>query len=77
MPVGGIAFYGPYLVVDTSDGSCLSLVLSPRLVSNVPCAYLSNSECRDESRSTVTFFFWLRLRLSLCFPFHGPRPFGS
>ena len=71
----GVAFYGPYMVIDTSTGSCPSRALVVRLVSNVPCAYLSNSEGRDESLSTVNAPSRLRRSLSL-FSFRGPHPTG-
>ena len=70
----GIAFYGPYMVVDGPNGDVSGAFSKAQVECTLRLTV--NSEGRDESPSTVNAPSRLRRSLSLCFPFRGPHPTG-
>ena len=70
----GIAFYGPYMVVDGPNGDVSGAFSKAQVECTLRLTV--NSEGRDESPSTVNAPSRLRRSLSLCFPFRGPTPQG-
>ena len=68
----GVAFYGPYMVIDTSTGELPKPGTSGQVGVECTLRISVNSEGRDESLSTVNAPSRLRRSLSLCFPFAAP-----